>query len=79
MPETILAVQCRDARPPRPRKPVVDPNGVTHESVTAAARAMGWVPSTVSIYCSLERNGWRFATADEALAAGFKPFAPTAR
>lgn len=79
MAETILCVQSLDSRPPRPRKPVIDPNGVTHESVTAAAKAMGWVPSTVSIYCSLERRGWRFATADEAVAAGFKPFATPAR
>jgi hypothetical protein len=58
-------------QPRRKRRAVIDPAGVQHESLIAAAVAHDSWPSAVHLLCTMKRRGWRFA--DEAQGAAPTP------
>ena len=48
-------------QPRRNRRPVIDPAGVLHPSIQAAANAHGLWPAGVFTRCCKRHAGWRFA------------------
>jgi hypothetical protein len=53
-------------RPKRYRRPVIGPDGTLYASLVDAATAVRVYPATITLWCAMRRNGWRFAADAEA-------------